>query len=142
MAFAGQSRKDPSKYTEFVGLHGEKCWLLIKDHFTDFAIGHTFKSKAVPLNTLRNILAAFCPGTGQHLERYCHMDQGELYMNPSVRRIFEKRGFTCKPTGSDDSKQNGVVERAHRTTAKGIRAYLIGANLPAEFWPYAFHMHI
>ena len=64
MAFAGQSRKDPSKYTEFVGLRGKKCWLLIKDHFTDFAIGNTFKSKTAQLNTLRTILIAFCPGTG------------------------------------------------------------------------------
>ena len=76
LGFPGQSRKDSSAYTEFVGLHGEKCWLIIKDLFSGIVIGDTFKSKAAPLNTLRNFLATFCPESSAHLNRFVHMDNG------------------------------------------------------------------
>ena len=52
VGFAGQSRKDPKKYTEFTGIHGEKCWIIIKDHFTDYCFGECLKNKAPPLNTI------------------------------------------------------------------------------------------
>lgn len=71
------------------------------------------------------------------------MDQGgELFRNPKVRKIFEKRGFKIHPTGTDASHQNGPVERAHRTVAKGIQALLIGSNLDPKFWPYEFRHYI
>ena len=41
--------------------------------------------------------------------------------------------------GTDASHQNGPVERAHRSVAKSFCAFLFGANLPVNFWPYAFY---
>ena len=67
------------------------------------------------------------------------MDQGgELYHNPEVRKLFNIYGYKINPTGADTSRQN-AVERYNRTIGAGIRALLIGANLPIKFWPYAFH---
>ena len=69
-----------------------------------------------------------------------HLDQGgELFNHPEVRNLFEKKGYAIHPAGADDSRQNGPVERGHRTLANTIRALLIGANLDIEFWPYAFY---
>ena len=62
------------------------------------------------------------------------MDQGgELYNNPKVRKIFEKRGFAIHPTGADASHQNGLVKRAHRTVAKGMRSFLVSSGAPIKF---------
>ena len=36
-------------------------------------------------------------------------------------------------------RQNGPVERGHRTLANTIRALLLGAGLNIKFWPYAFY---
>ena len=139
IAFAGQSRKDSKDYTEFLGIHGEKCWIIIKDHFTDFVFGECLRNKAPPLNFLRDFLNAFCPGSDAKLGRYVHLDQGgELASSPRVCRLFKKRGFDIRPTGTDSSNQNGPVERCHQTTAKGIRSYLTGASLDVKFWPYSF----
>ena len=72
--------------------------------------------------------------------KYVYLDQGgELYRNPKVVALFKRFGYTVRPTGADSSNQNGPVERAHLTVANAIRALLLGASLPAKFWPYAFH---
>ena len=42
-------------------------------------------------------------------------------------------------TGSDNSYQNGPVERYHRTLANSIGYMLTGANLDIKYWPYAFY---
>ena len=61
------------------------------------------------------------------------MDQGgELYKNPKVRKIFEKRGFAVYPTGTDASHQNGPVERAHCTVAKDMRSFLLSSSVPIK----------
>ena len=142
-AFTGQSRKDKNEYEDYLGLHGETCWILFKDHFTGLVLGKCLVSKATPLNFIRDLLQKHFPGNGNGLDRYVHMDQGgELYRNPKVCTIFRRSGFKIHPTGTDGSHQNGPVERAHRTTAKGIRSFLLGAALPSKFWPYAFTHHL
>ena len=71
------------------------------------------------------------------------MDQGgELFNNPKVRKLFKKRGFAIYPTGANASHQNGPVERAHRTVAEGMRAFLVGSGAPIKFWPYAFKHYL
>ena len=59
------------------------------------------------------------------------LDQGgELYGSPDVRNLFTKFGYDIRVTGADTSCQNAPVERAHQTVADGIRALLIGSNVP------------
>ena len=102
MGYSGQTSKDNNRSHEYLGLHGETCWILVKDHFTGYLIGKCQKTKASPLNWIRDTLSHFAPGQGVGENRYVHMDQGgELYNNPKVRKIFEKRGFAIHPTGAD-----------------------------------------
>ena len=112
--FSGQTSQDKKHSHDYLGLHGETCWILIEDHFTGYLIGKCQKTKTSPINWLRDTLAYFTPGQGVGDNRYVHMDQGEeLYNNPKVRKLFEKRGFAIHPTGANASHQNGPVERAH-----------------------------
>lgn len=70
------------------------------------------------------------------------MDQGgELFKNPNVRKIFEKRGFKINPTIMDESHQNGPVEQSHCTVTKAIHTFLLGASVPVKFSPTHFIIH-
>ena len=66
--FVGQAKKEDKKYDEFLGFNKEKAWVLITDHFTDYKWGKCFKSKAPPINYLRDFLTANCPGTDASLD--------------------------------------------------------------------------
>lgn len=136
-SFAGQKSKNNERASDFVGLNGETCWILVSDHFSRMKHGSTRVSKASPLQWLQDFLTKYSPNCS---DKYVFLDQGgELYGNPAVRQIFADSGYTIRPTGADASNQNGPVERGHLTVANAIRAMLTGANLPIKFWPYAFH---
>ena len=136
-SFSGIRSKNSDRRKDFLGVHGETCWMLITDHYSKYIWGKTFRSKAVPLQYLRDFLATYCKGRDN--TRYVCLDQGgELFGCNQVQRLFQRYGFTIKPTGSDSSHQLGPVERTHRTVANSIRAQLTGAALDARFWPYCF----
>jgi hypothetical protein len=50
-AFTGQSRKDKNKYEDYLGLHGETCWILFKDHFTGLVVGENALYQKLPPST-------------------------------------------------------------------------------------------
>ena len=140
-SFSGmKSKNDDTRRSDYVGLNGETCWILITDHKTRQTYGDTRISKGSPIEWLKQFLTDHSPDC---LDKYVYMDQGgELYKNPEVRRLFQSFGYDIKPTGAGASNQNGPVERMHLTMANGIRTALFGANLPPKFWPYAFHHHL
>ena len=71
------------------------------------------------------------------------VNQGrKLCNNPKVWKIFEKCAFAVYLTGADASHQNGPVECAHCTVAKGMRSFLVSSGCPIKFWPYAFKHHL
>ena len=51
--------------------------------------------------------------------------------------MIVKAGFTLEVTGSNNSKQNGIAERPHRTLAQMVRCLLHSAGLGPEDWSYA-----
>jgi hypothetical protein len=136
-SFSGTKSKNEERQRDYKGLNGETCWILVTDHFSRMKHGDTRLSKGSPIHWMRHFLenhAPKCPS------KYVYLDQGgELYHNPEVRRLFQRFGYDVRPTGADASNQNGPVERGHLTVANAIRAMLLGANLDARFWPYAFH---
>ena len=133
----GISSKDSAYKTDYEGINGETCWILITDHFTGMEHGDTRISKGLPLQWLAHFLAQYnlhCEG------KYVYLDQGgKLFNHPEVRNLFKKKGYDILPTGADNSHQNGPVERGHRTLANTSRTLLVGANLDIKFWPYAFY---
>ena len=48
-SFAGISSKNLKRCHNYLGVHGETCWLLITNNFPEYIWGKAFKSKAVPL---------------------------------------------------------------------------------------------
>ena len=66
-AFSGQLSKDLAQRIDYLGIHGETCWILIRDHFSGYLFGECFKTKASAINYLRDFLSAFCHGTGAGL---------------------------------------------------------------------------
>jgi hypothetical protein len=141
VSFSGQRSKNNERAKEFVGFNGEKCWILVTDHFTAEHHGSTRRSKATPLQWLEDLLRQNSPRNCN--TKYVYLDQGgELFQNPACKALFLKYGYEIRPTGADASHQNGPVERAHQTVANGIRALLSGANLDVRFWPFAFHHYL
>ena len=138
-SFSGVVSKDKSRRQDIEGLNGETSWLLIKCNFTKILHGDTLISKAPPVQFLKQFLQTYSPECSG---KYVILDQGgELYQSPAIRNLFKKFNYAIYPTGSDASFQN-PVERSHRSAAEAIRAMLVGANLPAKFWPYAFHHYL
>ena len=136
-AFSGMRSKNEQRRLDYEGLNGETCYILIADHATGMKIGDTRLSKAPPLIWIRNFLTNHSPNCQ---DKYVFMDQGgELYHSPDVRNIFKQFGYEIRPTGADNSRQNGPVERAHRTIGNMIRSLIYGASLDMKFWPYAFY---
>jgi hypothetical protein len=94
-------------------------------------------SKGEPLNWLKNW---FKHNTQKVSGQYVYLDQGgKLYYNQKVCALFQCFGYAICPTGADSSHQNGPEEHAHQTIGNALCAMLIGANINAGFWPYAFH---
>jgi len=111
-----------------LGFNGESSWILVSDHFSRILHGTPRLSKACPVEWLRRFLTTYSPDCK---EKYVVLDQGgELYGSPDVRNLFTEFGYDIRVTGADTSRQNAPVERAHRTVADGIRALLIGSNVP------------
>ena len=135
--FVVQASNDTDRYKRLVGLHGETCYCLIADHYSQTLYGQCFRSKAPPLGFLRKWLATHSPGPDVK-DKYVRMDQGELCCR-EVFDLFDEYGYDIQITGASSSTMNGAVERAHRTLANGLRSSLAGAKLPPKFWPYCFH---
>ena len=136
-AFSGMRSKNDDRRLDYEGMNGETCYILITDHVTGMKIGDTRLSKAPPIIWLKNFLEKHDPKCEG---KYAFMDQGgELYKSPDIHNLFEQYGYDLRPTGADNSRQNGPVERAHRTIGNMIRCLLHGAGLDAKFWPYAFY---
>ncbi|MCE2995760.1 MAG: hypothetical protein LW863_09190 [Flammeovirgaceae bacterium] len=139
-SFSGITSKNANRRSDYTGLNGETCWFLVSDHYTGMLFGDTRISKSSPFVWLEEFLRINAPPC---TNKYVYLDQGgELYANPRVVSLFQRFGYTVLPTGADSSNQNGPVERAHQTVANAIRALLLGANLDARFWPYAFHHYL
>jgi hypothetical protein len=122
--------------TTYTGLHGETCYLLIRDHATPALAGVTRISTGSPLNWLRTWLKKHSPNVEN---KYVVLDQGgTLYNNPAVVSLFEEFDYEVHPTGAGASHQNGPTKRSNQTIGDALRSMLTGVNLDARFWPYAF----
>ena len=138
--FMVQRSKNTKRQHNLVGLNGETCYALITDHYSGRIYGRAFASKAPPVEWLNNWLANNTPDCPS---KYVRMDGGgELGKSRDVHQTFTNFGYTVELTGPDSSHQNGPGERPHQTIGDALRAMLSGANLQANFWPYAFYHYV
>jgi len=136
--FAGQHSKNVTnpeqmRINDYMGIHGETCYLLLYDHATERLDGVCRQSKAPPIAWLKKWLTKNVKDDVK--DRYIFMDQGgELYRSKAIRDLFEKEfGYVIRVTGTGAHHQNGLVKRANQTMDRAIRAMLIGAGLPVKF---------
>ena len=136
-SFSGIRSKNENRRVDYEGFNGETCYILVTDHMTGMLHGDTRTSKAPPKEWLKRFLAKYSPKSEL---KYVYLDQGgELYSSPDIINLLTEYGYEILPTGADNSRQNGPVERAHRTLGNAIRTLLLGAGLDMRFWPYAFY---
>jgi hypothetical protein len=136
--FIVQSSKDSKRVAKYTGLNGDSFYFLIVDHKSETVYGETFASKAPPIEFINRWLAQ--NALGQDVpDKYVCMDLGgELGSCPEVVNLFERSGHKVETIAAQSSSQNGPGEQPHQTIANAMRSMLVGAGLPAKFWPYAF----
>ena len=91
-------------------------------------------SKEPPIELCIKILHTF-KASIKHRTARC--DQGELASSSDFNEMLINQRFSLEVTGSNNSKQNGVTERPHRTLAQIVRCVLYSAGLGSEYWSYA-----
>ena len=64
-------------------------------------------------------------------------DKGGEYMGQQYIDFCAQHGIHRQHTEPDEPHQNGVAERANRTTSEGATALLAQAKLPPSFWGHA-----
>lgn len=141
--FIVQGKDGSARKERLSGINGETCYCLIVDHYSGTLYGETFRTKAPPTDFINRWLAQHAPTRDAVPDRYVRFDLGgELGHSPAIVKLFEDAGYHVEPTAPDASHQNAPGERPHQTIGDALRAMLGGADLPAHFWPYAFHHHL
>ena len=115
-------------------IDGKNAYLLIIDRCTMYMWVFVSKSKEPPLDFCQKVLNKFKAST-KHRTIRC--DQGELASSNKFKNMIKEEGFTLEVTGSNNSKQNGMAERPHRTLAQMVRCVLHSSGLGPEYWSYA-----
>ena len=137
MGFVVTRSKNTARIIENTGLDGETCYILIACRYSGMLYGKALVSKAAPLTYFNQWLARYNPPV---TSKSLRLDQGgELFRCRKAKSMFESSGYAIEPTGADSSHQNGAVERSHQSIGNMIRSLLHGADLPRNFWPYAFY---
>ena len=87
-SFAGQALKNShhekkKRTNDYMGIHGETCYLLLYDHATERLDGICRQSKAPPIAWLRRWLTKHVDASVK--DHYVFMDQGgELYKSKAI----------------------------------------------------------
>ncbi len=114
---------------------GYNSYLIIVDRKTRYTWGFLTASKVPPVTHAEAVLRKYkC----EHEHRTVRTDQGkELGLSKDFKVMLARQGFVLDPTGSDNSRENGIAERPHRTLAQMMRCGLHSAGLGPEYWSYA-----
>ena len=125
--------KDKDGRTQ-TSIDGKNAYLLAIDRKTRYMWVFISSSKQPPLEFCEQLLTKFRAST---THRTVRCDQGELATSKAFNEMLSKVGFTLEVTGSNNSKQNGIAERPHRTLAQMVRCLLHSSGLGPEYWSYA-----
>ena len=111
---------------------GYNCYLLVIDYFTRYLWVFLTKNKSPPVKTVTQFLRTYGNQDGVRIIR---TDQGgELARSRIFQETIQQAHYNIEVTGSDNSSQNAVVERPHKTLANMVRAGLENAGLPYKYW--------
>ena len=111
---------------------GFNSYLLIVDYYTRYIWVFLTKNKTPPLRIVTQFLNTYGNKNGV---RIIKTDQGgELARSHAFKQVLDKAGYALEITGSDNSSQNSIAERPHRTLGNMVRAGLENAGLHPRFW--------
>ena len=111
---------------------GYNSYLLIVDYHTRYLWVFLTKNKAPPLKVVTQFLSTYGLKDGI---RTIRTDQGgELARSNAFRKVLDTAGYSLEITGSDNSSQNSIAERPHRTLGDMVRAGLENSGLHPKFW--------
>ena len=111
---------------------GYNSYLLLVDYYTRYTWVFLTKNKSPPINTVTKFLNTYGNKDGIRIIR---TDQGgELARSSAFKEVVHMAGYTLEITGSDNSSQNAIAERPHRTLADMVRAGLENSGLHYKFW--------
>jgi transposase InsO family protein len=103
--------KDKDERTQ-TSIDGKNSYLLLVDRCTRYHWVFVSSSKQPPLDFLKAVLTKF---QANHPHRTIRCDQGELASSQAFNTLMKEQGFQVEITGSNNSQQNGMAERPHRT---------------------------
>ena len=113
---------------------GKNAYLLVVDRATRYMWVYLSSSKQPPIEFCKGVLHKFKAATSHRTVR---CDQGELASSIAFNKLLVSEGYTLEITGAGNSKQNGMVERPHRTLANMVRCVLHSSGLGPAYWSYA-----
>jgi GAG-pre-integrase domain len=106
--FIIQKSANSKRYTQYQGLNGKTCYILVADHFSGTLYGKAFRTKAPPVEWLNQWLALHAPPCP---DKYVRLDQGgDLSKCAAITDLFRNAGYYVEITGAGNSAQNGPVE--------------------------------
>ena len=90
------------------------------------------QNKHSPIKTVKQFLQTYGLADGVWI---IQTDQdGELSKSTLFRKVLQDFNYSIKVTGADNSSQNGVAERPHRSLANMVRTGIENAALPYKYW--------
>ena len=111
---------------------GYNSYLLIVDYYTRYIWVFLSKNKSPPIRVVSNFLNTYGNKDGTRIIR---TDQGgELARSNSFKETVESAQYSLEITGSDNSSQNSIAERPHRTLGDMVRAGLENSGLHVKYW--------
>ena len=116
-------------------IDGYNSYLFIVDRKTRYAWVFLTSSKHPPVAEAEAVLKKF---GSPHKHKTVCTDQGkELGLSNDFKAMIAKNNYNLKVTGADNSRENGVAERPHRTLAQIMRCILHSAELGPQYWRFA-----
>jgi transposase InsO family protein len=124
---------------ETVGFDGGRYYVTFIDDCTDMTIVYVLRSRDEVFQCYQDFEAM----TSNHFngKRICRLriDNGGEFISNEMNKYCRERGVWINTTNPYTPQQNGVAERRNRTIMEKAKSFLLQANLPNVFWPYAVY---
>jgi transposase InsO family protein len=124
---------------ETIGLEGGKYYVTFIDDCTDMTMVYVLKTRAEVFACFKDFEAmASNHFDGKRIGRL-RIDNGGEFISNEMTKYCRERGVWINTTNPYTPQQNGVAERRNRTIMEKAKSFLLQANLPNVFWPYAVY---
>ena len=116
-----------------------KYHLKFQDECSGFTWGEAIEDKSghTILGAFRQLCALVKTQYGEKVKAL-QSDNGTEYVNSGMAAFLNEKGIVHRTSAPKRHEMNGTAERVNRTGANTVRAMLLSANLPYEYWAEAY----